>query len=679
MATVVLVGTLDTKGDEYAYLAERVREHGVEVVLVDAGILGEPRVHADVTREDVAAAAGADVAALAAAGDRGAAVETMARGAAEVVKRLHAEGRLDAVGALGGSGGSALATYAMRQLPIGVPKLMVSTVASGDTSPYVGSVDVTMMYSVVDIAGVNRISARIMSNAAGALAGMAGATVPELGAEQPLVTASMFGVTTAAVTTARERLEELGYEVLVFHQTGAGGGSMEALIDAGFIAGSLDVTTTEFCDLVAGGVLVAVPERLESAGRRGVPQVVSLGALDMVNFGPLDTVPERYRDRNLYVHNPTITLMRTTPDECREIGRIIAEKLNAATGPTVLFVPLRGVSAIATEGQVFHDPEADEALFETIRSLVDTSKVEVHEVDADVNDPAFALAMANRLHELIQEAGRVTRGEALERLRAQIEAGRPIIGAGAGTGLSAKCAEAGGGDLIIIYNSGRYRMGGRGSLAGLMPYGDANEIVVDMAREVLPVVRSTPVLAGVCGTDPFRLMPVFLAELKRIGFSGVQNFPTVGLIDGTFRVNLEETGMGYGLEVDMIRSARELDLLTAPYVFSEDDATAMAKAGADVLVPHMGLTTGGTIGADTAKTLDDCVPLIQAMHDAAKRVDPEIIVLCHGGPIAEPDDAAYVLERTEGVVGFFGASSMERLPTEVAMTENMKRFKQIPV
>jgi len=273
----------------------------------------------------------------------------------------------------------------------------------------------------------------------------------------------------------------------------------------------------------------------------------------------------------------------------------------------------------------------------------------------------------------------MTRQEALARLRAQIAAGSPVIGAGAGTGLSAKLAEAGGADLIIIYNSGRYRMGGRGSLAGLMPYGDANEIVVDMAREVLPVVKHTPVLAGVCGTDPFRLMPVFIAELKRIGFSGVQNFPTVGLIDGTFRANLEETGMGYGLEVDAIRIAHELDLLTAPYVFSEDDATAMAEAGADVLVPHMGLTTGGSIGAETAKTLDDCVPLIQAMHDAAKRVNPEIIVLCHGGPIAEPDDAAYVLERTEGVVGFFGASSMERLPTEVAMTENMRRFKSIPV
>src|SRR3954468_1683269 len=273
----------------------------------------------------------------------------------------------------------------------------------------------------------------------------------------------------------------------------------------------------------------------------------------------------------------------------------------------------------------------------------------------------------------------MTRSEALARLRAQVDAGQPIIGAGAGTGLSAKLAEAGGADLIIIYNSGRYRMGGRGSLAGMMPYGDANEIVVDMAREVLPVVKETPVLAGVCGTDPFRLMDVFLDELRRIGFSGVQNFPTVGLIDGTFRTGLEETGMGYALEVEMIRAARELDLLTAPYVFSEDEARAMAEAGADVLVPHMGLTTGGAIGAETALTLDQAVERVQALCDAAKEVNREILCLCHGGPIAEPDDARHVLERTTGIVGFFGASSMERLPTEVAMTENMRRFKSIPI
>jgi predicted TIM-barrel enzyme len=273
----------------------------------------------------------------------------------------------------------------------------------------------------------------------------------------------------------------------------------------------------------------------------------------------------------------------------------------------------------------------------------------------------------------------MTRDGALARLRRQVAEGRPIIGAGAGTGLSAKCAEAGGGDLIIIYNSGRYRMAGRGSLAGLMPYGDANAIVIDMAAEVLPIVRETPVLAGVCGTDPFRLMAVFLRQIKEVGFSGVQNFPTVGLIDGVFRQNLEETGMGFDLEIEMIRDAHELDLLTCPYVFDAEQARRMAQAGADVLVPHMGLTTKGTIGAHTARTLDECVELIQAMNDAAKEINPEILVLCHGGPIAEPEDAAYVLQRTTGVVGFFGASSMERLPTEVAMTENMKRFKAIPV
>jgi predicted TIM-barrel enzyme len=264
-------------------------------------------------------------------------------------------------------------------------------------------------------------------------------------------------------------------------------------------------------------------------------------------------------------------------------------------------------------------------------------------------------------------------------LRGQVQQGRPIIGAGAGTGLSAKCAEAGGADLIIIYNSGRYRMAGRGSLAGLMPYGDANAIVMDMSREVLPIVRETPVLAGVCGTDPFRLMPVFLEEVKRAGFSGVQNFPTVGLMDGTYRAGLEETGMSYALEVDMIRQARELDLLTCPYVFTPDEARAMAQAGADVLVAHMGLTTGGAIGAETAMTLDEAISRVQALADAAKEVNPDILCLCHGGPIAEPEDARRVIAETTGVVGFFGASSMERLPTEVAMTENMKRFKSIPI
>lgn len=269
------------------------------------------------------------------------------------------------------------------------------------------------------------------------------------------------------------------------------------------------------------------------------------------------------------------------------------------------------------------------------------------------------------------------RQEAVRRMRAQIAAGNPVVGAGAGTGLSAKCAEAAGVDLIIIYNSGRYRMAGLGSLAGLLPYSDANAVVVDMSKEVLPIVEDTAVLAGVCGTDPFRQMPVFLRQLQDLGFTGVQNFPTVGLYDGQFRQNIEETGMGYGLEVDMIHAAHEMDLLTTPYVFDVDQARAMTEAGADVIVAHAGLTTSGTIGAQTALSLDDSVDLVREIKEAAKSVRDDVIVLCHGGPIAMPDDAQYVLSRVEGVDGFFGASSMERLPTEVAMTAAIKKFKEV--
>jgi uncharacterized protein (UPF0261 family) len=401
---LVLVGTLDTKGHELEYMRDRVREAGAEVVLVDVGVLGEPQVTADVSREEVAEAAGADHGALVAEADRGHAVEVMGRGAGAVLGRLFEEGRLQGAAAVGGSGNSSIAAAAIRDLPVGVPKLIVSTLASGDTRPYVGAKDVTMMYSVVDIAGINQISARILANAAGAIAGMAKASAPAAREARPLVGATMFGVTTPAVTRARERLEELGYEVLVFHATGTGGQSMEALVDGGFLAGVLDLTTTELADELVGGVLSAGPDRLEAAGAAGVPQVVSLGALDMVNFGPKDTVPERFAERNLYVHNPTVTLMRTTAEENAELGRRIAEKLNRAGSPTVLFVPLGGVSAIDVDGQPFHDPQADAALFDALREHLDRDRVEVREIDAQVNDPAFATAMADRLHELIHEA-----------------------------------------------------------------------------------------------------------------------------------------------------------------------------------------------------------------------------------------------------------------------------------
>jgi uncharacterized protein (UPF0261 family) len=411
MASVVLLGTLDTKGTEYEFLRDRIRRLRCDVILVDAGVFSE-RSRGDVTADEVAAAGGASRADLAGARDRGPAVLAMARGATEVVRRLHGEGRLDAILGVGGSGGSSILAAAMQALPIGVPKLMVSTMASGDTRPYVGTSDIAMMYSVVDVAGINGLSERILANAAAAIAGMARAaatfvsTIPP----KPLIGATMFGVTTPCVTTAREWLEAHGYEVLVFHATGAGGRAMEALMQAGFITGSLDVTTTELVDELVGGILSAGPDRLEMAGSLGIPQVVSLGALDMCNFGPLDTVPPRFADRNLYVHNATVTLMRTTVDESAELGRIIARKLNRARGPLTVYVPLGGVSMIDVPGAPFHDPAADAALVGELRAGL-RPDVEVVEMTTDINDPAFATAMAERLdwHYRAWAAGRASR------------------------------------------------------------------------------------------------------------------------------------------------------------------------------------------------------------------------------------------------------------------------------
>ncbi len=402
MASVVLLGTLDTKGPEYSFLRDRVLEAGCEVILVDAGVLSDPSP-GDIGPTEVAAAAGEDRAALAAARDRGPAMAAMTRGATEIVRRLHAQGRLDGILGLGGSGGSSLISAAMQALPVGVPKLLVSTMASGDTRPYVGTADIAMMYSVVDIAGINGISEKILSNAAAGIAGMALASASFTSgiAAKPLIGATMFGVTTPCVTAARELLEERGYEVLVFHATGSGGRSMEALMKAGFITGSLDITTTELADELVGGVLSAGPDRLEMAGSLGIPQVVSLGALDMVNFGPKETVPAKFADRNLYVHNATVTLMRTTEEECAELGRTIARKLNAATGPLTVFIPLGGVSMIDVPGAPFFDAAADAALIRELKAGL-RPDVEVVEMAASINDPAFSRAMAERMDALYQ-------------------------------------------------------------------------------------------------------------------------------------------------------------------------------------------------------------------------------------------------------------------------------------
>lgn len=394
--TILLIGTLDTKGVECSWVRDLIQSRGHQVLVLDAGVSGEPPFPPDITAAEVAVAGGSTLEDLRATGDRGAAIGTMSNGATRLTEQLCREGRIDGILSLGGSGGSSVATAAMQALPVGFPKLMVSTMASGDTAPYVGVKDITMMYSVVDVAGLNAVSRQVFSNAAGAICGMIEQPAPAADSK-PTIAASMFGVTTPAVTAIRERLESAGYQVLVFHATGSGGAAMEGLIRDGFIQAVADITTTEWCDELVGGVLSAGPTRLDAAAEAGIPQVVSLGALDMVNFGPVDTVPPQFADRQFYEHNATVTLMRTTAQENRELGRIIAEKLNRATGPTTLFVPLRGVSMIDAPDMPFHDPDADAALFDAVRQHIDPSTVELIELDLHINDEAFAAAVADRL------------------------------------------------------------------------------------------------------------------------------------------------------------------------------------------------------------------------------------------------------------------------------------------
>lgn len=401
MAVVALIGTLDTKGAECAWLAEQLDKYGVQALFVDVGSFSASPL-ANVSSDDVIAAADSDAVALRERRDRGEMMQVMSVGAARIVRDLAVSGRIHGLLALGGSGGSSVAAAAMQALPVGFPKLLVSTMASGDVKPYVGEVDATLMYSVVDVAGINSVSSQVFANAAAAIAGMAQAYEDRLAAvpagHKPVVAVTMFGVTTPAADEARDTLTDLGYEVLVFHATGAGGRAMEKLAESGLLAGVCDLTTTELADDLVGGVLSAGPRRLEMAGRVGLPQAVSLGALDMVNFGPADTVPPEFAGRNLFVHNPTVTLMRTTPEEMAELGRRIATKLAAATGPTELFIPLRGVSAIDVEGGPFRDAEADATLFAELRAGLVGSGVVVHELDQAINDPGFGAAMARALH-----------------------------------------------------------------------------------------------------------------------------------------------------------------------------------------------------------------------------------------------------------------------------------------
>jgi uncharacterized protein (UPF0261 family) len=407
MATIAILGTMDTKGVEHAFLAERIKERGHGVVVIDVGTLGEPQLKPNITRQEVAAAGDADLAALIAKQDRGESVTAMAKAAPIVLARLVAEKKIDGVISLGGGGGTAIATAAMRALPIGFPKVMVSTLASGNTAQYVGVKDIVMFPAIVDVSGLNRISRQILTRAAGAICGMVEFGVPPSGGpdtlrrghqsdDKPVVVASMFGNTTACVQHAQRILEAAGYEVLVFHATGTGGRTMESLIESGMVAGVLDITTTEWADELVGGILGAGPTRLVAAAKHGVPAIVTPGCLDMVNFGPPETVPQKFAGRNFYQHNPQVTLMRTTPEECAQLGRILAEKLNLSTAPVTVLIPWKAISVISAPGQKFHDPVADKALFTSLKANL-RKDIPVIEMDCVINDPAFAEACANTL------------------------------------------------------------------------------------------------------------------------------------------------------------------------------------------------------------------------------------------------------------------------------------------
>ncbi|KAH0467773.1 hypothetical protein IEQ34_002806 [Dendrobium chrysotoxum] len=746
------IGTVDTKYQELLFLSDRIQSNlaaftkgspfKVEVTLIDVSSSTRqfkirPPENVDFVTRDSLLYGFLDAEerlSFRVPDDRGEAVQIISKALKSYLKTAHDNGILVGAIGIGGSGGTSLIAPALKSLPLGVPKLIVSTVASGQTQPYVGTSDLTLFPSVVDICGVNNVSKVILSNAAAAAAGMAIGRLLQFDisseiTRKPTVGITMFGVTTPCVTAVKERLIEEGYETLIFHATGIGGKAMEELVRDGFIQGVLDITTTEVADYIVGGVMACDSSRFDSIIEKQVPLVLSVGALDMVNFGARSTVPNYFDQRKIHIHNEQVSLMRTTVDENRKFAKFIAEKLNHCPSKVCVCLPEKGVSALDAPGKPFYDPEATYALLNDLDRLIDKNKSrQVKILPYHINDPKFADALVDSFlemdvkfsHSTVPQQQKVpeltniivnkdacsqaevdidniallrspvefpdARPETLrrtqsilEQLKQQINQGVPIIGAGAGTGISAKFEEAGGVDLIVVYNSGRFRMAGRGSLAGLLPFADANAVVLDMANEVLPVVKRVPVLAGVCATDPFRRMDYFLKQLEATGFSGVQNFPTVGLFDGNFRQNLEETGMGYGLETEMINKAHRIGLLTTPYAFNEDEATWMAKAGANIIVAHMGLTTAGSIGAKTALTLEESVNRVQAIADAAVAINPHVIILCHGGPISGPREAEYILKSTKGVHGFYGASSMERLPVEHAITDTVKEYKSISI
>nr|GEY65718.1 uncharacterized protein [Tanacetum cinerariifolium] len=735
---VLCIATADTKLDELLNLSESIRSNlttfshtsssKVQIVVVDVSVGPNPITNFKdfkyVSRNELLSSyyESEHRPKTQLPDARGEALAIMNKALTLYIQKGHQRGILAGVIGLGGSGGTSLLSSAFKSLPLGIPKIIVSTVASGQTEPYVGTSDLILFPSVVDICGINNVSRVVLANAGAAFSGMVSGWLMNSkesllsGSDKCTVGLTMFGVTTPCVNAVKERLNKEGYETLVFHATGVGGRAMEDLVRGGFIQGVLDITTTEVADLVVGGVMACDESRFDAIIEKEIPFVLSVGALDMVNFGAKNTIPTRFQQRKIFEHNEQVSLMRTTVEENKKFAEFIARKVNKASSKVRVCLPEIGISALDAPGKPFYDTNATGTLIEELKKLIETTedrKVKVYQYH--INDTEFAKALVDSFLEIHKkptvssQKQMVIKPDApstpsksctsisynltnfpdakpqtlqrtqsvLQMLRDQIRQGKPIIGAGAGTGISAKFEEAGGVDLIVLYNSGRFRMAGRGSLAGLLPFADANAIVVDMANEVLPVVKEVAVLAGVCGTDPFRRMDHFLKQLESIGFCGVQNFPTVGLFDGNFRQNLEETGMGYGLEIEMISKAHKMGLLTTPYAFNEQESIEMTKAGADIIVAHMGLTTSGSIGAKTAVSLDESVIRVQAIADAAHKINPDAIVLCHGGPISGPSEAEFILKKTNGVHGFYGASSLERLPVEQAIKGTVQQYKSI--
>ncbi|KVH92338.1 Aldolase-type TIM barrel [Cynara cardunculus var. scolymus] len=662
---VFCIGTADTKFEELLFLSQSVRSNltsfsptsysKVQVIVVDVSVgLKEINSFGDfkfVSRKELFTCYSESENRLETQipDARGEALAVMNKALTVYLKKAHQRGSVAGLVGLGGSGGTSVLSSAFRSLPLGIPKIIISTVASGQTEPYIGTSDLILFPSVVDICGINNVSRVILSNAGAAFAGMVSGRLVDSkesssGNDQFTVGLTMFGVTTPCVNAVKERLNKEGYETLIFHATGVGGRAMEELVRGGFIQGVLDITTTEVADHVVGGVMACDESRFDAIIEKKIPFVLSVGALDMVNFGAKDTIPTNFQQRKIWEHNEQVSVMRTTVEENKKFAAFIARKLNKSSSK------IHRKPKVSSQQQRVIEPEQG---------------LQRNKDDPNMPTESYTTISYNLTNFPDAKPETLQRTQAvLEMLRDQISQGKPIIGAGAGTGISAKFEEAGGVDLIVVYNSGRFRMAGRGSLAGLLPFADANAIVVDMANEVLPVVKEVAVLAGVCGTDPFRRMDHFLKQLESIGFCGVQNFPTVGLFDGNFRQNLEETGMGYGLEVEMINKAHKMGLLTTPYAFNEDEAIEMTKAGADIIVAHMGLTTSGSIGAKTAVSLEESVNRVQAIADAAR-------------PISGPTEAEFILKNTKGVHGFYGASSLERLPVEQAIKGTVEQYKSI--